>query len=553
MLRLVYNDDFEQPMTRARLGHAADDIAAWFDAILATPVDALVGCAVWTDICFHATRAGERMLSRPGHILPSAAYWHWQRIFEELEAAGTDILRLAAAGARRRRKRFLAGVRLSDAHHAFGAGYPADPRFPRFVHEHPEYRLRKPDFLRRPNDDEWDVTLDYSFPEVREHRLAIIRETIENYDLDGVELDFIRFGRHFPWPATADHTRIMTDLLRQIRQMLETSFRRRGRSDRPLIGARLPPILAACAPRGLDPAGWAREGLVDYLAPADFLFADFQLDIGDYLAAVRDTTCRVLFALQPWSAPQWSDELRLYALGFPLNVPEFRALAACGYAAGAHGLHAFNLSCEFPGRRAEMLAALEAVASPAAIRAGPRHYQYLPHDVATDALGLERRQTLRFLHDDMHVGACAGRARSPNAPRTARRAVPTDTSSCMTYDAKDNAGNARQPQSFRFRCGETREAQGRIVWRIYNSCAADRWQFRLNGQIIDPACVPAEYRPADQVGQTVLKFPTHMRFALDLRAAPRLRTANELEIVALALEPGYAGERVMELLEVKAG
>ena len=187
--RLVHNDDFEQSMVRARQGQATTDIAAWFDSILETPVDTLVGCAIWTDIGYHNTRVGERLGSRPGQSFPTVAEWHWQQIIRELEAGGTDVLRLASESARRHGRRFLCGVRVSDAHHAFGAGYTADPRYPQFVQDHPEYRLRKPEFLRRGTNDEWDATLDYSVPAVREHRLAIIREVIEQYTSTGVELE----------------------------------------------------------------------------------------------------------------------------------------------------------------------------------------------------------------------------------------------------------------------------------------------------------------------------------------------------------------------------
>lgn len=38
-------------------------------------------------------------------------------------------------------------------------------------------------------------SLDFSYPEVREHVFSLIQEVAQNYDVDGVELDFFRSPR----------------------------------------------------------------------------------------------------------------------------------------------------------------------------------------------------------------------------------------------------------------------------------------------------------------------------------------------------------------------
>ena len=40
--------------------------------------------------------------------------------------------------------------------------------------------------------------MDYSYPEVRAHRLAIMRELAEQDEIDGLDLDFCRWAKHFP-------------------------------------------------------------------------------------------------------------------------------------------------------------------------------------------------------------------------------------------------------------------------------------------------------------------------------------------------------------------
>jgi len=63
----------------------------------------------------------------------------------------------------------------------------------RFYDEHPEFLIGPPD---------WVVTPDWTRREVREHRFAQIREICEAYDLDGFELDFMRFIIYFDCERT---------------------------------------------------------------------------------------------------------------------------------------------------------------------------------------------------------------------------------------------------------------------------------------------------------------------------------------------------------------
>jgi uncharacterized lipoprotein YddW (UPF0748 family) len=47
-------------------------------------------------------------------------------------------------------------------------------------------------------DGSLDATLNYAIPEVQAHRLQILREMATNYDIDGLELNWMRCCRHFP-------------------------------------------------------------------------------------------------------------------------------------------------------------------------------------------------------------------------------------------------------------------------------------------------------------------------------------------------------------------
>ena len=507
-LALVYNDDGTQAMAHVQLGRVRAGVEEWADMILATPVDTYVLTVAHPEICYYDTRVGERFGARSEQMFAVPFQWHMSRAHDELASEGTDLLRLVLERVHQRGRTFLASVRMSDAHHAYGPGYPLDPFFPQWTQDHPECRMKRP-------DGTLEVVLDYNEAAVRDHRLAIVREIVETYPVDGLELDFMRFCRHFPRPATGEQIALMTDFIHEVRRLLDHAARPRGATNRLILGVRVPQTLAECAPNGLDPATWATERLIDYVAPANFLWVDLNVPLDDYLRIVAGTDCRALFPIQPWSAAPWSEETRAYSVGFPVQLPEFRAQAANGYAAGAHGLYAFNLCCELPGRLPEIQEALRVMADRTAVYQGPRHYQFFPTDPGVCPTGANHRQALRF---------------SPTS--------------------------LGQAQTFRFQIGEDQREPGagvgRLAWRIYNSVPSDRWSFRLNERPLDPQLVRAEFRPAGFSIRVGVELPSHMYFELELSAAPALRLRNVLEVVPTALETGFVAERCLEVLELWA-
>ena len=76
-------------------------------------------------------------------------------------------------------------MRMNDVHNADDRDCYIQSSFWR---QHPEY-------WRVPGGAGWtDRALDYGIPQVREHAMAYLRELLERYDSDGIELDWMRFG-----------------------------------------------------------------------------------------------------------------------------------------------------------------------------------------------------------------------------------------------------------------------------------------------------------------------------------------------------------------------
>ena len=139
----------------------------------------------------------------------------------------------------------------------------ASPAYGRFRREHPELLIGRPSEAIAQGSLEWGIRtgLNYAFPQVRAHMAAVIIELFERFDVDGVELDFMRHPTLFRPEEAYSYRYLMTDLLVYVRRRMDEVGAAR---DRPLrLAVRVPPTLADAARVGLDVAEWMALGLVD--------------------------------------------------------------------------------------------------------------------------------------------------------------------------------------------------------------------------------------------------------------------------------------------------
>jgi hypothetical protein len=142
---------------------------------------------------------------------------------------------------------------------------------------HPQYRLARAELSSRPeyrrklaSDSGLSATLsaarsatvlNWSIPEVRMRMLGFIGEIIGKYPgLDGVELDFVRHGNHFPASLpVAERTAIINDFISRVRERLDAQ----GQLDqrRRWLSARVFGLNSALDLRGFDVAAMAAAGV----------------------------------------------------------------------------------------------------------------------------------------------------------------------------------------------------------------------------------------------------------------------------------------------------
>jgi hypothetical protein len=96
----------------------------------------------------------------------------------------------------------------------------------------------------------------------------LIREALTLFDLDGLELDWMRFGYFFRVGRELEGGKILTDFIAQVRREAAKAARHWGHPIR--LGARVPSTPETARQLGLDGAAWARAGLIDLLVVTPF-------------------------------------------------------------------------------------------------------------------------------------------------------------------------------------------------------------------------------------------------------------------------------------------
>jgi hypothetical protein len=212
--------------------------------------------------------------------------------------------------------------------------------------------------------------LSFAFPEVREFKLAILREVVEA-NIDGINLDFQRhpifFGFEKPmadackttygieattvaqddprwFPLRFEH---MTRFVREVRQLLDDAGERKGRH----LGLSVRIDWQRYRTWGCDIEAWLKDGLLDYLVVGQYGFGGYDFDIAPFVQMAKGSGCAVLFGEEAVveGEDRTAEEDRLIAAGKMNPVPRtlltrehYEQRAAEVRAAGAQGLHLFN-------------------------------------------------------------------------------------------------------------------------------------------------------------------------------------------------------------------
>ncbi|MBT3271985.1 MAG: hypothetical protein HN368_02430, partial [Spirochaetales bacterium] len=253
MRKLIFNDDGGGSRIPQFLARTADK---FFEqrarGLEGSKVDTVSFCTTAGTFgrFYHRSKIGETADDTRGRYFPS--------VIPDLLSAGTDPLAEMVSHCHGSGKEIWWSFRMNDTHDASNKLL-----VPEFKKNHPEYLLGR--MGRKQKFGKWS-SVDYGISAVRELAVAFVGEVLENYDIDGIELDFFRHPVFFPStakgaPATDNELAMMTDVVREVCSAVGAAGQ--ARSKEMAFAIIIPDDIEYCRTIGLDIETWFNEKLID--------------------------------------------------------------------------------------------------------------------------------------------------------------------------------------------------------------------------------------------------------------------------------------------------
>ena len=394
------------------------DVQRMLDIYPRSGVDTLAQCFHVRFQAFYDSQVAEIA----GDLTPEAVrpfelthYWQMITAMRHLVAEGNDPPRVMASALHERGMLFLAGLRLNDKHGL----QPWEGHYGSLRRDHPQWKLA----------DAGNAGMDYAVPQVREAVLDVVRELAERYDIDGIDLDFMRWPHYFQDEAVRENTPVMTGFVREIRAILDEAGEKKGRHL--LLMARVPLKIGTgdvinayelhvdleCLGVGLDVPTWIREELIDVVSPMGFFHNEWD---------------RMITALPQWRRLTEASRCRLYptihgsvAHGYDepyITAASYRGAAYSYLKHGADGIAIYNFWPQYeelgPLRWHDPLGAIPGLGDVSFLASKARRYHCLvggkvivgPHDAQLTRKD-ERKAIDFFLPEDPNSVGVVSRLR----------------------------------------------------------------------------------------------------------------------------------------------
>ena len=268
---------YEPPMQKEEYEQAVDELVG-------TPVEALMFCLGDGRTVLHDTKVGElwgTINEKWDHIIFRRAHQNAKHFIEE----GNDPLRIVCDRARAKGIKIYPTLLVQQGSGELGK----DTRTSSFRldNKHLEIGARGDLDPTTPGLD----CLDFKHEEVRQERFELIEETLQNYEIDGFELQMYYLPHYFHPDELEAGRDIMTGWIRRIYEAVKKSGAQRE------LTIRIPNSIGDCLAMGMDLRAWIDQGIVDVLIaeergglggtivqPADFR---------PLVEAARNSPCRI--------------------------------------------------------------------------------------------------------------------------------------------------------------------------------------------------------------------------------------------------------------------
>ena len=350
--RLIYNDDGGSVVLLPhRVPMSLAELIDVIDPLKGTQVDRYVYCLGNGRVALHDTQVADRAweLARGQYL--NHVHYRYSENARQLVEKGFDPPKILGKSAKEAGLEYFLNLRMNDAHFAYSREGPEKSLSSgTFWHKHPEVRIGGEGYPRH--------LFDYSHGAVREFRLAYLREVCTQYDLDGLELDFMRHPFFFPAGKGRERADLMSRFIGDVRRLLNEAGEEKRKKLQ--LGVLVPRTLDSGLEIGLDVRTWVSEGLIDWIVPKHYILFNMNVAVEEFLKLTSGTSIGVAPCLE--QRQNVSDE-------------KFRAASSRYWEAGADSLYLYNFFNHRPHPlNQEDRNILQEIGDPGLIRNRDKHY-----------------------------------------------------------------------------------------------------------------------------------------------------------------------------------
>jgi len=273
--RIIYDSDGSEMISKVYSPTIQEFWDSSFSGLPYTQTDTIVYCPLSTGFgqFTYDTNIGDTATSKE-------YFTHNQT--QDFIDQGTDSLKMVADFCRENDIEIFYQLRMNDLHDAWYGPFTAMGSFyfNQLKEENLDWLLD--DVNQVPVNGRW-TGVNYAVPNIREYAFLFCEEVCQNYDIDGIVLNFIREPVFFKSyadgnDANSAEIQMMTDLITDIRKMADKEGLKRGKPI--LIAAYTPDSTVYAKKIGLDIETWMAEDLIDIWVPSGyFRMNDPQVDI----------------------------------------------------------------------------------------------------------------------------------------------------------------------------------------------------------------------------------------------------------------------------------
>ncbi len=302
-IELFVNDDGEIINQKEHLLKLSDLKNKMIDTYKDTPLTTLLWSVGGHEVYDYETKIGERIgdgYQNPDESTKMRAA-NLQSLIDECGGPVTGLSKLChEAGIK-----FFPSLRMNE-HYEIDIN---SPTYGRFRRERPDLLIGRPGEKLEKGTLEHGIRtgMDFAYPEVRNHRLSIIAELVENFDVDGIELDWFRHPAFFRVEEAYDNRHLATDLVKKVKDKIDKVILSTGRDVK--LAVRVPPTLYDSARIGLDVEEWMKKQLVDIVI-AGGGFIPYSTTIDEFVAVAKNSDIKILGCIERLRPTKDDDEVR---------------------------------------------------------------------------------------------------------------------------------------------------------------------------------------------------------------------------------------------------